>query len=897
MDNQSLAKKNYNPNHKLREARVQRGWSHKNVADQIDLPDSHTVGRWERGAIFPGPHYRQELSRIFGKSVEELGLVRSGAHSDIAQEVEEFAEEHDTLPTFFTSFVGREQEVLAVSTLLMRPDVHLVTLYGTGGVGKTRLGIEVAMQVRDKFVDGVYFVSLAPLDDAASVLPAIATVLDIQERTGGSLEQQVKTALRKKRLLLLLDNCEHVIGAVSFLEALLGACPGVKVLVTSRQVLQLQAEHAFVVPSLSLPAPRQVISISDIAQYTALVLLIQRVQLYQPTFKLTQSNIQVAVDLCRFLDGLPLAIELAAARIKLFSLQTLFTRLAQDWHLLKSELRTVAERHRTLYYTVQWSYNLLNEQEQWFFRRFSVFVGGASLEAIEATLGTGDQPASVLLEIVTSLLDKSLLQRGEQSDGEPRFTMLGTIRSYALECLQEQREAQAMQEAHAGYYATLMEQAAPFLKNAKQGIWLKKLDYELENLRTALHWLIERQETKLALYFCEGFGKFCGLRGYWQEEKQLLKTVLALPHQEQWRAIRGNVLRRAGHLAYRLRELKEAQNLLAESVACSSEVGDLENLAGALSGLGWLLYRQHEYDAADRMLHRCVEVAYQSGNQWVIANALERLGEWNRYEGKLDEAHTLLEQSITIARTSLDTESLARFLVTQVTLEVALGKMARASELAQESLLLAQELGNKPLIALTFDRLGEVVFLQEDYEQAKEYFEERVAIAEELGDTPAMAGRKLVLADIALMEGDLQAAQHLLDEARALLPREDASNDALVDCISGDVKRATGDRAGARQLYRSALLRCKTSSDKRYLSRCLASLAQILCIQGEFEDSAYFLGAANAYLKPRDFHVKQRADFEAVKKSLSAQLSEEKFLAIWQQGAGASFEQVLARLP
>jgi predicted ATPase/transcriptional regulator with XRE-family HTH domain len=895
LDHDSARKRNV-PNQKLREARQQRGWTHKDVADQMGLPDSHTVGRWERGINTPSAYYCRELCRVFGKSAEKLGLIRSAASVETALEDGRSLEVFNNVPTFFTSFVGRQQEVVAVCSLLMASEVRLLTLYGTGGIGKTRLALEVAAQIRGLFEDGVCFVALAAVRDSEAVLPTLAATLGIEDSASISLEQQVKMVLHDKRLLLLLDTFEHVMSAASFLEELLAACPQVKVLVTSRQLLQLPAERAFAVPPLSLPDHRQPLTNASLTQSSAVALFLQRVQSYLPSFKMTEHNARAIAELCIRLDGLPLALELAAARIKLFSPQALLARLSQDWQILSSELRTTPERHRTLSYTIQWSYDLLTEQEQWLFRHLSIFVGGVSFDTIEAVFGTIIQPASTLLELVTSLLNKSLLQRVKHDHGEPRLVMSEQIRHYALNCLQEQGEREELEHAHASYYLSLVEKTTPSLKNSQQRVWLSKLEGELENLRAALHWLIEHQQTEETLRFCEGFGKFCGLQGYWREEQRWLHAALQLPHQRQQQGIRGRVLRRAGHLAYRLRELTEARVLLEESVACSREAGDLHNLVGALSSLGWVCYRLHEPEQTSQMLYECVEVAYQAEDEWVLANALESLGRWMRYQGKIGEAYALLQRSVAIARAHLDKESLARILSTQVTLEVAQGEMEQAMALAQESFMLAQELGTRPLIALTLDRLGEVALCRGAYQEAKEYFEERIMMAEELGDTPTIASKKLALADIALAEEDFLTAQQLVDEARDLLPQKDTSNDAIIACILGDMKRMEGDMIQARQWYLEGLHYYKRFGDKGQVSRCLSGFAHLLLDRGAFEDAAYLAGAAGSRLGLRDFHPKQRIDLQHIQESACSQLGEENFTRIWQQGFNASLEHVLFSL-
>jgi predicted ATPase/transcriptional regulator with XRE-family HTH domain len=882
-------------NEKLREERLRRRWTQKEVADLINVPDSHTIGRWERGINVPSSHYCRELCRIFEKTLEELDLNEYALKSP--DEENPSSEIFNKLPANFTSFVGRRKEVDALCALLQNDAVRLLVLLGSGGIGKTRLSIEAAVQMHDYFTDGICYVSLAVLRDPAFVLPTIATALGIQENVSYSLEQQVKAFLRAKRVLLLLDNFEHIASAAPVIEELLLDCPYIKVLVTSRHVLQLGAEHTFTVPPLSLPDLTSLPSAEELMQYAAIALFVQRVQTYHSAFKITDDNASAIAELCVRLDGLPLAIELAAARIKLFSPQALLARFLQDQHILRSELLSIPERHRTLYYTIQWSYDLLNEQEQWLFRHLSVFVGGSSLETIEAFLtDTIPSSSSTIMEIVVSLLNKSLLQRIEQDHGEPRFVMLETLRTYALNCLQKKGELEEHRHAYALHYLALVEQAAPFLKKAQQAIWLAKMDRELDNLRNALQWFIERKETDLALRFAEAFGKICGLRGYWHEEQRLLNAALQLPSTQE-QEIRGKVLRRAGHLAYRLRDLAQARTLLEQSVACSRKVGDWQNLVGALSSLGWVLYRQNELDAASELLKECVAVSSYAGDYWVRANALESQGRYLQYQGKQEEAYALLQESVAIARAHLDKESLARILTTLVHLEVSRGKKEQAMQLAQESFQLARELNTRPLIALTLGMLGTVALFQGDYAHAQQYFEDRSLIATELGDLPTIAHIKLELADIALVANDFIQTEHLLEEALGLLQQlYDTSDIIMAQSIRGDLKYREGDSVQAKALYQEALRHANASADKRKTGRCLFGLVQVFLAQEMAERATYLLGAAAACLKPYDMYPEQNANFQQTKERLHTLLGEADFVRIWEEGNSATREQILSTL-
>lgn len=813
MDKRPSNKKKRVPNFRLREAREQLGLAHKDVADRIDLPNSHTVGRWERGESFPQPHYRQKLTHLFGKSAEELGLVKARFDEHTQQPEAPPAPPANTqtpayiwkVPHPFSSFIGREQDIAAVSNLLKQTGVHLVTLLGPGGVGKTRLSIQLANIMREHFIGGVCFVSLASIDDPMLVLPAIGQALGMQEGRSQSIIEQTKNVLRDTSFLLVLDNFEQVITAAPLLEELLTACPGLKVLVTSRTVLHLQAEHEYPVAPLLTPDPAQLTAPESLIQYSSIALFVQRAQAVLPTFQLKQSNAQAVAKICVRLDGLPLAIELAAARIKLFPPQALLARLAQDFQLLKSDLHNLPARQHTLYNTIQWSYDLLDEQEQWLFRHLSIFPGGCTLDAVETILG--HEQTSHMLNMIESLMDKSLLQQVEQHGEMPRFVMLETLREYGLHYLQTHEELEESLHAHATYYLALVEQARPHFNGAQQAQWLARLEQEKENLRAALTWLIQHKETERTLRFCEAFGKFCGLRGYWEEEQHWLKTVLTLPWPLEARAIRARVLRRAGHLAYRLRHLALARTLLEESVALSRVEDDKQNLAGALLGLGWVLYRQNDITTASTLLHESVAAARMSEDKWALANALESFGRLAYFQNHAADARQLLHESVKLSRELGDKESLARFLTTLVSIELAQNHIPQAAAFAQESFILAQELGTKPLIALVLDSLGEVALASGEHERAAHYFEERIMLANELGDRPTVAMKQLDLAEIALAKNDLTRAITYLEEGlRFFREQDDIPNIAAALQVLGDIKRMQGKLAEATALYNEASL-------------------------------------------------------------------------------------------
>jgi predicted ATPase/class 3 adenylate cyclase/DNA-binding CsgD family transcriptional regulator len=401
------------------------------------------------------------------------------------------------LPVPPTPLIGRELQVAAILRLFSREEVRLVTLTGAGGTGKTRMALRVAAELYDAFPDGVYFVNLAPISDPDLVIPTIAQVLDVEDVAGQPVLDLLGISLREKNLLLLLDNFEQVVDAAVQVAQLLTSCPKLKMIVTSRMALHVQAEHEFAVPPLAVPDTKRLSDVVALSQYEAVALFIQRAQAVKPGFSVTNANAAAIAEICVRLDGLPLAIELAAARIKVLPPQALLARLGQRLAVLTSGARDVPARQQTLRNTIAWSYQLLQASEQRLFRRLSIFVNGCMLDAVEVVCAAldSDPAARQVLDGVASLIDKNLLQPAEQGGNEPRLVMLETIREYGLELLSESEEMEMTREAHAAYYLVLVERAESELQGTQQALWEEWLEQEYDNLLAAWKWAVEQGKT------------------------------------------------------------------------------------------------------------------------------------------------------------------------------------------------------------------------------------------------------------------------------------------------------------------------------------------------------------------------------------------------------------------
>jgi predicted ATPase/class 3 adenylate cyclase len=666
-----------------------------------------------------------------------------------------------------TPLIGREQEVASVSALLHRADVRLVTLTGPGGTGKTRLALQVAAELLDVAADGIFFVALAPISDPGLIVSTIAQTLGVRESGSRPLLDTLKDHLRDKQLLLLLDNFEQVVSAAPLIGELLVAAPGLMVLITSRMALRLSGEHEVAVQPLSLPDRTRPPDPGHLTQYAAVRLFVERAQAVKADFAITNENASVVIEICHRLDGLPLAIELAAARIKLFLPQALLARLRSPLTVLTAGARDLPLRQQTLRNTIDWSYTLLGASEQTLFARLAVFVSGCTLDVVEAVCNaTGDLPIDVV-DGMAALHDQSLVQQLEGLDGEPRFTMLEIIREYALERLDQRGEVKALREWHAAYYLALAEQAEREIVEGQQQVWLERLEIEHDNMRAALEWYQTAEDgMEAGLRLAGALGPFWFNCGYPSEGRRWLEGALVRSSRAS-AVVRAKALIQACDLTYDQGDLARAAVLGEAGVQLLRAVGDKRDIAWALHTLGKVGLAQGDDTRATTFFEESLALFRELGNKVGIAHSLSNIEKVVLSQGDYQQAAALLEESLALFRELGRKAGIAWSLNNLGELARSQGDYQRAAVFYDKSLMLFRELGNKWGIAAALTSRGNVALHQGDHQRAAGHFVESLVISKERGDKRSIASCLEGLAGVAGMTGYPERAARLFGAVEA----------------------------------------------------------------------------------------------------------------------------------
>ena len=763
-----------------------------------------------------------------------------------------------------TSLIGREREVAQVSALLQRHDVRLVTLTGTGGIGKTRLGLQVATELLNSFANGTYFVSLAPITDPPVVIQTIAHALGLEHQhvkhhMPTEHIEYLKAFLHNKQLLLLLDNFEQVVSAAPELTELLTACLNLKILVTSRAVLHIQGEYEYPVPPLALPQRTQLSANEDLSQYAAVALFLERALAVKPDLAVTQANMQAIAAICVHLDGLPLAIELAAARIKLLPPRALLQRMTHRLDVLTGGVRGAPARQQTLRNTIEWSYNLLNAAEQRLFRRLSVFTGNFTLEAVESLSSTYADETGLTLDGVTSLIDKSLLLQIEREGEEPRLLMLETIREYGLEVLAASGEEEITRKAYIAYYLELAERAGPELVGRQQAAWLDRLEREHTNLQAALHWSVAqgraRHDMTVALRLGVALRNFWLVHGPYSEGRNFLEQALAASEGVAV-PLQAKALYTAANLAFILSDHDRAEALCQESLKLFRELEDRPGMAFALYLLAWISRDNINVDIA--MVEEALELFKEIGDREYVAWSFYTLGYLDGIRGEYTRACTWIE----------------------------------------ESLFLHKEIENKRGIAFSLIGLAQIYYdSQSNQATMNTLLNESLALFRELDDKTGIAYSRLLQGQLSFVQGDAAKAALLIKESLVIY-RELGTQQGIAEalCQIARVVTAQGDDMRAYTLYEESLAIARDVKMKELIASCLEGIAEVATIQGKFAWAAQLWGCAEVLREAVSVPIPfvDRANYERLITNVRAQLGDKAFSTVWAEGRMMTPEQVLA---
>ena len=799
----------------------------------------------------------------------------------------------NNLPAQLTSFIGREKEMIEIKQAIN--EHRLVTLTGSGGTGKTRLSLQVAADLRDQFPDGLWFIELAPLSNPDLIPQTILSVFGIGEQQGRTITQSLIDHIHDRKLLILLDNCEHLIQACAELvDMLLSHSPGLRILASSREALGVKGEMAWYVPSLSLPNANHLPDAEQLPQYESVRLFIERATLVHPHFHVTKENASSIAQICSRLDGIPLALELAAARVKTLSVDQIAARLNDRFRLLTGGARTALPRQQTLHALIEWSYNLLSEHEQILFGRLAVFVGGWSLEAAEQVC-VEERGGVDILDLLTRLVDKSLVIVDEIDNGV-RYRMLETTRQFARDMLMMSDDMKRFRERHLDYYLNFVELAELELQGRKQAVWMLRLEMEHDNLRAALEWSLESR-PEFGLRMAVGLVEFWDTHAHVSEARKWLEAVLNATSHLPPAPMRVDAILGATWLAARQSEITESQALLEEGIALAQKLGYKKGIAQGFSYWGILKENmENDLEQAEVLLNQALKIWRELGDKLRIGQALGplALSAINRHD--YARAESLFNESLSLFREVENEREIAGALENLSEVAIYRRDYESARALAEESILLYRELEDKHGIATAQRTLSVAVHNQGNIALAKAVSEQSAAIFREIGDFGCLGLSLSVLARQVCEENDLQRAAELIRESVKLLHD---MGDKISESNSlnelGRITLGQGNSSEARKHFRDGLILQKGLNDARMVPSLLEGLAQVFATSSRANDATRLLGAATVLRDKIKLAMMQteRSEYDQLVSTLHNQVADAAYQKIWAEGRLMTMEQAI----
>ena len=807
----------------------------------------------------------------------------------------------NNLPVQLTSFIGRDNEIATIKDELKAH--HLVTLTGPGGTGKTRLSLQVAADLLDQFHQGVWFVELAPLSDPDLIPQTILSAISISEQSGKPLELLTEY-LREKKSLIILDNCEHLLEAsAKVANALLNAAADLKVLASSREALGVRGEVSYPVPSLSLPDIKHLPGIEQLSQYEAVRLFLDRALLVAPNFTVDQYNAPFIAQICHRLDGIPLAIELAAARVKMLSVDQISTRLDDRFRLLTGGARTALPRQQTLRALIDWSYDILSESERLLLRRLSIFAGSWVMEAAEKICAGDGIESYEILDLLTQLINKSLIVVMERSPSkELRYRMLETIRQYAHEKLLEAEGSEIIRQQHLNYFVHLVERAEPNLRAFDMMMWLDRLEDELDNIRAALEWGL-KSNVETVLRLASALLWFWHIHNHKNEaidwlEQGLNREATERGEKPLWpeRALlRGKALNASGFL---LRNSEQRIAVLEEALKLFHELGiqGKQGAATALRTLGNCELEKGHHKQARVFVEESLSIFMEIREPFDMAECLNLLVSLAMNEGNFERARELQEEALALRKEIGDKDGTAYALYMLGRIAHSQNAVAQAQTLYEESLALFREIDNRTWVAEITGTLADLVSTKGDHQKAFRLIEEGLALAKDLDDKYGLAHLMLNLGEAARCQRDYDRASQLYEETLTISRRMDANN-FIASALYGkaEIARSRNDYGQARELHQEALAIRQRISHTFGITYSLNALAELAVIQGKAKQAVRLFSAIEVMYKRWEVGQPptERAEHDHAIVAVRAQLDEATFNSLWAEGQKITVEQAV----